>query len=153
MVDAGSKAPAFTLRDHAGNPRSLDKILERGPALLALYKLSCPVCQLTAPYLERLSNGSIQVVTVSQDDEAATRKFEQTYGLTAPSLLDRKEDGYPLSNALAIDHVPSLFLVEQDGTIALASSGFAKKELEKLGARAGVQVFREDENVPAWKAG
>src|SRR2546423_10777668 len=110
MLAAGAKAPGFTLRDHTGDSRSLDSILERGPALLALYKVSCPVCQLTAPYLERLSNGSLQVVHVSQDDEAATRKFEQTYGLTAASLLDRKQDGYHLSNALGIDHVPSLFL-------------------------------------------
>ena len=153
MLASGAKAPSFTLRDHAGNTRTLDSILERGPALLALYKVSCPVCQLTAPYLERLSNGSLQVVNVSQDDEAATRKFEQTYGLTAASLLDRKQDGYHLSNALGIDHVPSLFLVEQDGTISFARSGFSKAELEQLGVRAGVQVFRQGDNVPEWKAG
>jgi peroxiredoxin len=153
MIAAGAPAPPFTLRDRVGNTRSLKAILERGPALLALYKVSCPVCQLAAPYLERLSNGSLQVVTVSQDNSAATQKFEQTYGLTAPSLLDPQEDGYKLSNALGIDHVPSLFLVEQDGTISLASSGFSKTQLEQLGARAGVQVFRQGENVPEWKAG
>ena len=49
--------------------------------------------------------------------------------------------------------MPSLFLVETDGTISLAGSGFRKAELEALGARAGVQVFRQEDNVPEWKAG
>ena len=153
MLAAGGKAPKFSLRDRAGSAWSLASILERGPALLALYKVSCPVCQLTAPYLERLANGSLQMIAISQDDAAATQKFEQTYGLTAPSLLDRKEDGYPLSNALGIDHVPSLFLIEPDGAISYAGSGFSKSELDQLGARAGVAVFRQGENVPEWKAG
>ncbi len=38
--------------------QSLEDILGKGPALLAFYKISCPVCQLTAPYLERLAAGS-----------------------------------------------------------------------------------------------
>src|SRR5258708_40274275 len=153
MLEAGAKAPQFTLTDSNGASHTLDAILARGPVLLALYKVSCPVCELTAPYLERLSKGSLQVVTISQDDQAATRKFEQTFGLTAPSLLDRHENRYPVSNALGIDHVPSLFLVEQDGAISQAGDGFRKAALEQLGKRAGAEVFRQSENVPEWKAG
>jgi hypothetical protein len=70
-----------------------------------------------------------------------------------PTLLDREEAGYPASNRFGITHVPSLFLVEPDGVISLASDGFVKKDLETIGKRAGVKPFGPDENVPEWKAG
>lgn len=153
MLAAGSKAPDFSLKDVSGKPQTLKDLVPRGPVLLALYKVSCPVCQMTLPYLERISKGSLPVIAISQDDESATKRFQQTYGLTLPTLLDRAEDAYPVSNAFGITHVPSLFLLESDGAISLAGSGFRKSELEQLGERSGVPVFRQDENVPEWKAG
>jgi peroxiredoxin len=153
MLKKGMKAPAFTLDDASGGKRSLAEILERGPALIALYKVSCPVCQLTFPFLERISKGSLQVVGISQDDERATEKFRKSYAPTMPALLDRDRQDYPASNAFGISHVPSMFLIEQDGTISMTSEGFVKREMEAIGERAGVAPFRPDEKVPEWKAG
>jgi peroxiredoxin len=158
MLTTGVKAPAFTLDDLAGGQRSLKAILEHGPVLLALYKISCPVCQLTLPYLDRIAaggakSGSLQVIGISQDDERATRRFLKSYGISMPTLLDREEDEYPVSNAFGISHVPSLFLVETDGTISLTVGGFCKRDLEALGPRAGVEPFRAEDDVPQWKAG
>ncbi len=70
-----------------------------------------------------------------------------------PTLLDRDHDGYPVSNAFGITHVPSLFLVEPDGTISLATAGFVKPDLEAFGKRSGVETFRPEEKVPEWKSG
>lgn len=159
MLSAGAKAPGFTLADVSGNKQTLGEILERGPVLLALYKISCPTCQLTMPYLERISKclekspGSLQVIGISQDDERGTHRFLKTHSLTMPTLLDREEDGYQVSNAFGITHVPSLFLVERDGTISLATSGFVKRDLEAIGRRAGTQPFHAEDHVPEWKAG
>ena len=83
------------------------------------YKISCPVCQLTAPYLQRLAaSNAIQVIGISQDDADATRGFMQRFGVTFPTLLDLSSEDYPASNAYGITSVPSLFLLERDGTIA-----------------------------------
>jgi peroxiredoxin len=153
VLSAGAKAPGFTLTDLSGKKHTLGEILERGPVLLALYKISCPVCQLTMPYLERIVAGSLQVIGISQDDERGTNRFLKTHSLTMPALLDREEDGYRVSNAFGITHVPSLFLVETDGTISIASSGFVKRELEAIGRRAGFPVFHTEDHVPEWKAG
>ncbi len=170
MLTAGAKAPDFSLQDPSGRKVALSDILARGPALLALYKISCPVCQLTAPYLERLSKGSLQVIAISQDDARGTVRFQQTYGLTMPTLLDpeeagypvsnafgithdREDAGYPVSNAFGITHVPSLFLVEPNGAISLASQGFTKRDLEQIGKRAGVEPFAPGDKVPEWKGG
>jgi len=154
MLAEGEAAPAFELKKLNGGQQSLEEILKAGPALVAFYKISCPVCQLTAPYLERLSaGGKIQIVGVSQDDAASTLGFNQRFGVTFPTLLDQASEGYPASNAYGISSVPSLFLVEPDGRISKSVSGFSKRDLEDWGARAGVAPFRPDEKVPEWKAG
>jgi peroxiredoxin len=153
MLKAGAKAPAFTLADASGVRQSLAEILARGPALLALYKISCPVCQLAFPFLDRMAKGSIQLIGISQDDERATEKFRAAYAPDVPMLLDPAREDYPLSNALGISHVPSLFLVEQDGTISQAWEGFVKREMESFGERTGIAPFHPDDRVPDWKAG
>ncbi|HLH40606.1 MAG TPA: TlpA disulfide reductase family protein [Bryobacteraceae bacterium] len=152
MIAAGSVAPEFTLDRMGGGRQSLKEILKRGPVLLAFYKISCPVCQLTLPFLDRIAAGSLPVIAISQDDENGTAKFQERFKVALPTLLDRERDHYPASNAFGISHVPSLFLIEKDGRVSLAVDGFSKRDLEALGARAGVAPFR-GENVPEWKAG
>jgi peroxiredoxin len=153
MLKAGARAPAFTLDGLSGGKESLSDLLSRGPALLALYKISCPVCQMTLPFLDRIAKGALQVVAISQDEESGTARFQKTYGVSMPTLLDRERDGYPASNAFGITYVPSLFLVEPDGTISLSSEGFIKRDIEAIARRSGVAPFRPEEKIPEWKAG
>jgi peroxiredoxin len=157
MLNAGANAPNFSLPDTSGTPQSLQEALTRGPVLVAVYKSSCPVSQMTLPYLDRISRGSagnrLQIIAISQDDESTTRQFRDKFKLNLPTLFDREEDGYVVSNAYGVSHVPSLFLVETDGSISLASSGFAKRDIESIGERAGVHPFGPGDKVPEWKAG
>ena len=154
MLETGVSAPSFELKSLEGGKKSLADILAAGPALLAFYKVSCPVCQLTFPYLERMAAGkSLQIVGISQDDDSATQSFNQRFGVTFPTLLDQSKENFPASNAYGISSVPSLFLVEKSGEVSKAVSGFSKRDLEAVGERAGVKPFRPDENVPDWKSG
>ena len=154
VVEAGTPAPSFRLKGLDGSTVSLDEIESAGPALLAFFKVSCPVCQLAMPYLERLSaSSSVKVIGISQDDAADTQAFNQRFGVTFPTLLDSSKEKYPASNAFGISTVPSLFLVEPDGQVSTAFNGFSKRDFEALGRRAGVQTFRPEDNVPEWKAG
>jgi peroxiredoxin len=153
MLKAGAKAPVFTLEDLSGHKQTLPEVLSRGPALVVLFKISCPVCQLAMPYVERISKGSLQVIAISQDDVHATARFQKTFNITLPTLLDREEQGYPVSNGFGISHVPSLFLVEPDGVISMSVDGFVKRDLAAMGQLAGIETFRPDEQVPEWKAG
>jgi peroxiredoxin len=153
MLKAGARAPDFTLSDMSGTKRSLADLLAGGPVLLALYKIGCPVCQMTFPYLERIAKGSLQVIGISQDDERGTARFQKNHNLTMPMLLDPEFEEFPVSNAFGITHVPSLFLVEPGGNISLTSEGFVKSDLESIGERAGVAPFGPNDHVPEWKAG
>lgn len=151
MLATGDKAPAFDLELQGGGRKSLNDLLARGPALIGFFKVSCPVCQFTFPFLERLHRAGVNVAGISQDDAASTAEFNDEFGITFPVLRDAR--GYPASNGFAISHVPSLFLVEQDGTISWAVEGFSKSELEKAASRLGASPFRPGEYVPEWKAG
>ena len=152
-LTAGAKAPVIHARRSGRHRHSLTDPGAR-PVLLVLYKISCPVCQLTMPYLERIVNGlRSHVIGISQDDERGTERFQMNLRSDMATLLDREEDGYPASNAFGITHVPSLFLVETDAPISLASSGFNKRDLEAIARRAESRIFPPEDNVPEWKAG
>lgn len=154
MLETGAHAPSFRLKSIDGGMISLGDIQAKGPALLAFFKVSCPVCQLAMPYLQRLAAGSsVQVIGISQDDARDTSEFNQRFGVTFPTLLDSSKERYPASNAFGITNVPSLFLVEPDGQVSTAVTGFSKRDFESFGQRAGVQTFHSGDNVPEWKAG
>jgi peroxiredoxin len=157
-LEAGARAPEFdlpTLDSKAS--QNLAGALASGPVLLAFFKVTCPTCQLTMPFIERMYKGAkkgvARMFAVSQDDAADTREFHREYGITMPTLLDGEKQGYPASNAYGLSNVPSLFLIEPNTSISWSLIGFNKKQLEALGAKLGVNPFRPGENVPEMKGG
>jgi peroxiredoxin len=154
LLSAGSLAPDFRLSLLAGAEASLADLVGHGPVLLAFFKVSCPICQLTFPFLERLhAAGTLPVYGISQNAAEDTQEFNRQFGVTFPTLLDTEESGFPVSNDFGISSVPTLFLVERDRTISRVIEGWRRKEIEWLGAKAGVVPIRPGENVPEWKAG
>ncbi len=161
ILRAGEVAPGFRLtRLHGGAPAdsaALADLLRDGPVLLVFFKSTCPVCQMTLPFLERIHRGaapgSPRIFGISQDDPETTAEFAKRFGVSFPMLLDTVESGYPASNAYQISHVPSLFLVDRAGNIEWSLEGFVKREFEQIAGLAGVIPFQPGENVPEWKAG
>jgi peroxiredoxin len=150
----GDIAPDFRLKRLDGGEFSLSESLAQRPVLLAFYKVSCPTCQYTFPYLDRIAGQTnIPFFGVSQDDEQGTQEFSADFGIRFPSLLDCRKSGYPVSNSFGITHVPSLYLIDQDGRISWRSEGFSKSDLDQLGEYTGVKPFREGESIPSFKAG
>jgi peroxiredoxin len=156
ILQAGDSAPDFELPDLAGAKTRLQDRLKNGPVLLAFFKISCPTCQLTLPFLQRLADagneGAPQVIAVSQDDAASTREFQNRFRVSMPTLLDDTR-AWPASNGFRISSVPSLFLVEPEGRISFSTEGFSKAGLKKLGERFQTEPFRPGENVPELRPG
>lgn len=149
----GQTSPDFTLFTAEGEARTRDQLLASGPVLLAVYKASCPTCQLTLPFLTRLQGGPIQVYAVSQDAPATAERFAREFDAPLPVLFDRAEDNYPASNAWGVTHVPTMFLLEPGGQVAWSSVGFFRRELMELASKAGKEIFRPGDNVPEAKSG
>jgi peroxiredoxin len=161
-VLSGTDAPDFTLPGLNGQPHSLAGGLEKGPVVAAFFKVSCPVCQFTFPFLERMANSygneRVSFWGISQDDAADTKEFCQEFGVTFPMLIDG--EGYPASNQYGLTNVPSIFLIAPDGTVSVSSVGFNKADLEKISAevarhlgKAAATVFSPGEAVPDSKPG
>jgi peroxiredoxin len=154
LLSAGARAPEFRLELLSGGETTLAEILTGGSALLAFFKVSCPVCQMTFPFLERIhAAGAVRIFGVSQNEPADTREFNQEFGVTFPTLLDSEDSGFPASNNYGISSVPTMFLVEPEGRIANVIEGWRKKDIEGLAAPAAASLFRPGEYVPEWKAG
>jgi peroxiredoxin len=154
LADAGSRAPDFRLPRLDGGTVALEEILANGPALIAFFKTTCPVCQFTFPFLERIHQpGTLSVYAISQDDARDTLEFNRQFGLAIPTLLDAARGGYAVSNAFGISSVPTAFLIARDRSISRVIEGWDKREIEWLGRQAGVEVFRQGDNVPEWKPG
>ena len=152
-MEVGQTAPDFRLELAGGGYRTLDELLVEGPVLLAFYKVTCPTCQLTLPYLQRLQGGTIRVFAVCQDDAGRAQEFADAFEVELPNLLDSADEGYPASNAYGVTHVPSIYLVETDKRISWEYVGFHKKQLEQLAERAGRVIFTAADNVPESKSG
>jgi peroxiredoxin len=161
LVD-GQRAPEFALKALDCKDRSLSSLLSRGAVVAAFFKISCPVCQFTFPFLERLheqfGSDGVTILGISQDDARDTRMFNKEYGVKFLTLLD--EHPYPVSNTYSLTNVPTIFLIESDKTIKVSSVGFSKSDLEKIAVELAlrknlpaVPFFRSNEVVPAYKPG
>lgn len=161
-IEGGMTAPRFSLKALDGKKYALDTLLARGPVVVAFFKISCPVCQFTFPFLqriaERFAGKSVSVIGISQEDARSTKEFNQEYGVTFPTLVD--EDGYPASNAYGLTNVPTIFLIGSDGQVKVSCMGFDKDALEKIASElaeaakvSGAPLFRPDEVIPAYKPG
>ena len=157
-LKVGKAAPGFTLLDMEGKERSLGELLSDGSVLLAFFKVSCPTCQYTFPFLERLHeqpDGSAgRIIGISQDGRKGTAEYNREFGVRFPILLDPADEDYPVSNAYGLTHVPSLFLIEPRGRIVFTSVGFVKADLEEAARRLGAaNLFHRDEKIEAFRAG
>jgi peroxiredoxin len=162
-IVAGNMAPEFSLKALDNKEYSLATLTKRGPVVAAFFKISCPVCQFTFPFLERLhkryGGEGVSLLGISQDDKRSTTKFAKEYGLTFPILID-DENGYVVSNAYGLTNVPTIFLMDTDGTVKVSSMGFDKKDLETIAVDLAERktisrapLFRPDEVIPANKPG
>jgi peroxiredoxin len=162
-LEAGTQAPDFVLPAIDGTQFALREVLSRGPVVLVFFKISCPICQYAAPFLERIyqSYGSrnVTLLGISQNDTAGTQAFIDEYSLTFQVLLDDL-DTYPASNAYGLTNVPTILWIGQDGEIELSSVGWDRQQIEAINQRfasAGGNViqpvFHADEEIPAYRPG
>lgn len=133
----GRLSPDVNLASLDGKTYRLAEILQsRKPVVMAFYKATCPVCQLTLPFVERLARAhpELAVWAVSQDDADETGEFVDSYELTLPVLLD---EALQKSVEFELTNVPSIFLIGKEGRIEQTIIGFDKNGLERLHTTLG----------------
>jgi len=160
LVSAGKVAPSFELCGVDGRSYSLEEGLKQGPVLVIFFKVSCPTCQYTLPFLDRLHQRlpGARIWGVSQDNERASRLFAEEFGVTFPILID--EEPWELSDAYGLTHVPTYVLIASDGRVELSGDGFVRKDLlaiqDSLVRQSNVTLpplFGPTEKIPEFKPG
>lgn len=154
----GAPFPRLTLREANGDaaptpPRE---------TLYAVFKTTCPTCEFTWPFLERLrraSEGGFEVVAISQDDPGRTAAFNARLGARIRTLYD--PEPWPASDRLGVTSVPTLLLVGEDGRVRDTIVGFEREKMRALATRGSglagrpaADIFEDSgREVPALKAG
>jgi peroxiredoxin len=162
LLTAGKIAPPFELAGTDGKQYSLPAGLAHGPVVAAFFKVNCPTCEYTFPFLERLYQQfrphSVQVWGIAQDSARDSQLFAKEYGLTFPILIDG--NAYAISRAYRLEYVPTIFLIGPDGRITISSEGFCKadlvavqKSLAQIFSASPGALFQPAEKIPEYKPG
>jgi peroxiredoxin len=160
--DVGDAAPDFSLPSLDGGSFTLSEQLKQGPLVLAFFKITCSTCQFTFPFLERMyrshQNDPVAFWGVSQDDAEKSQMFRERFGVTFSVALDH--ESYSASRLYHFSSVPTILLVDREGTVRFRQSGFSKAGLTELSEEIGhlltrppETVFLVNERVPELKPG
>lgn len=162
VIPAGAPAPAFELPLLGGGVAAVPDRAAKGHTLVVFYKMSCPTCRLTLPFLQRLhdqvSPAGGRVMAISQDGMEGAASFARELGLTIPIMVDTAD--YRVSSDYDLVAVPTLYLIDRRGAILRSGAGFSRRELglmaEELAASVAAPepvLFGEQEEVPDFKPG
>ena len=128
MVDVGSKAPEFTLKDYNNEKVSLSSLFAEKPVLLVFYPFAfsgiCTgeLCQLRD---DLSSFEGVQVVGVSVDTPYSLKVWAEREGYQFPLLSDFWPHGavaqqYGVFNEKAGMANRGTFLIDQEGVVRFA---------------------------------
>jgi len=97
MIEAGTRAPDFSLPDQDGNPVALGDFLDR-KLMIAFYPLDfSPVCtgqlSLYQEVLPEIESKGATLVGISVDSSYSHRAFREQLNLTMPLLADFNPKG------------------------------------------------------------
>jgi len=151
VIAAGAPAPSFTLPD-AVNGEAVTDPWQAGRTVVAFFKVTCPVCKMVAPKLTALAEGGARVVAVGEDPPAALQRYAKEEGQRVRTVTEAAP--YPVSDAYGISSVPTLFLVEADGTVADAVGGWDRARWNALAAACGAPAISDDaDGLPVFRPG
>ena len=140
VVSAGAdkKAPEFTLPNLDGDDVTLSELLEDGPVIVDFWATWCKPCIKAFPDLQEVfdkyKNCGLQVLAVSIDGPKSMSRVGsliKAKGNTFEVLLDPSQK---VARKFHVMSVPRTVLVNTDGTIAYAVTGYRPKSHKELDA-------------------
>lgn len=160
----GKIAPDFSLTTTDRKDVNLQDLLQRGPVVLAFFKISCPVCQYAFPFYERMAqahrNSGATFLGICQNGRNDAKEFAHEYGITFPIAIDNDANHYAVANAYGLTNVPTLFYIAADGEIEVSSVGWSKADVDAVNGKLAELrdenapiLWRKGEDVPAFRAG
>lgn len=144
---ADKRAPDFTLPNIDGEDVTLSELLEDGPVIVDFWATWCKPCIKAFPDLQEIfdsyENCGLRVVAISIDGPKSMSRVGsliKSKGNTFEVLLDPNQK---VARQFHVTSVPRTVLVDTDGNIAYAVTGYRPKNHEELAA-AVARLLPED---------
>ena len=135
IVQAGESAPTFFLRLATGKSFFLTKMVgpsakEPKPIVLSYFATWCIPCKKEIPQLEILQKKypgvGIYLIDVNEPPDLLAAYIEE-YEIGLKVLMDRYgkvATKYGVVNEQGVGNLPTLFIIDEDGTIILSHVGY-----------------------------
>jgi thiol-disulfide isomerase/thioredoxin len=135
-LEPGDKAPPFANPDLAGRHLLSRDYLGRGWLIVEFFATDCESCKKELPVLERLQGefGPRLPILVFATDPAGQAVVEP-YFRASPTALTVLLDRYRTTvRRYGVSEIPSLFLIDPTGVVALKQVGFHEGLYERIRA-------------------
>jgi peroxiredoxin len=142
MLEPGASAPGFAVKDAAGEPFDFGAENGRSASLVVFFSIFCEPCRRELAVAQRLQDryrdAGWRVVGVSLDGpplSGAVEGFARQEGYTYRILMDEPDaqDMFRVADLFGVSGIPSTFVIEKGGRVALSRRGpVMEEELEKL---------------------
>ena len=133
---AESKAPDFALKNLKGEEVRLSQLLTKGPVIVDFWATWCKPCIKAFPDLQEILDGyracGLEVLAISVDGPRSSSRVKSliaSKGNTFEVLLDPAQR---VARKFHVTSVPRTVLIDTDGTIAYAVTGYRPTNHEQL---------------------
>lgn len=135
MVKEGEKAPDFTFQTLDGKTQKLSDLKDK-VVWINFFATWCPPCRQELPHLQKevydkyKSNTDFVLLILGREhtwDEINKFKTEQKF--TMPFYPDPKRKIFSI---YAKQNIPRNFIIDKNGKIVMAKTGFSEKEFEQI---------------------
>lgn len=151
MIGSGVSAPDINLRD-IDNAQLVVDPWTQGPTIIAFFKVTCPVCKMTAPKVAALARSGARVLAVGEDPASALSTFRDQFDQRVPTVTEPAP--YDVSEAYGVRSVPSLVLVGPDGIVIDSAGAWDREKWNALSLAAGGGVVSdESDGLPPFRPG
>lgn len=135
LVKVGDKAPNFTIESENGKTKQLSHL--KGKVVwINFFATWCPPCRQELPHLQKevynklKSNPNFELIILGREHSwEEIKKFKTDNKFNMPFYPDM---GRKVFSLYATQNIPRNFIIDKDGKIALASTGFNEKEFEEI---------------------
>ncbi|MGH9277458.1 MAG: TlpA family protein disulfide reductase [Acidimicrobiales bacterium] len=150
-LSPGDRAPSFYL-DDIDTGDQVHNPWTAGPTVLAFFKVTCPVCQLAAPKVQALADAGVRVTAIGEDPAVKLVSYADRFGQRVPTVTEPPP--YRVSDAFGVTAVPTLFLVDQEGTVQARVGGWDREGWNALAVAAGGRpVSADGDGLPSYRPG
>jgi hypothetical protein len=141
-------ALALPLQELDGAPCRLGDVLDGQPHLVVVVERDCPTSVAT---LRALEASGARMTVVSEGRAEAAAALREEVGLSARLLVEAAP--YPVSEAYELISVPTVLLLDGDGTERARVVGWDRLPIAGMAAQAGGDLSGWGEDLPETKPG